>query len=260
MMRLPSCASLPPISARAVERRQGSAPRSSSATSAPPLAKPAAPPELGGAGLPSHQAGHQEQHPGRDEKQPETESRVAEIERLAEPFIGAVKRYSEHVDQLTLVAPMVNDAIRDCFSQKQKQLAPALDWRLLDGQAGLAMEAADLVLTASGTATLQALLYKRPMVVGYKLNPLTYKLLTFFRRIRIPYVAMANLLADEELASEYIQDECTPEALALGMENLLTDPPRVALITRRYHEIHKQLQRDAAKRSAREVLRLIAGQ
>ena len=124
-------------------------------------------------------------------------SRVAEIERLAEPFIGAVKRYSEHVDQLTLVAPMVNDAIRDCFSQKQKQLAPALDWRLLDGQAGLAMEAADLVLTASGTATLQALLYKRPMVVGYKLNPLTYKLLTFFRRIRIPYVAMANLLADE---------------------------------------------------------------
>jgi lipid-A-disaccharide synthase len=186
-------------------------------------------------------------------------SRVAEIERLAEPFIGAVKRYSEHVDQLTLVAPMVNDAIRDCFSQKQKQLAPALDWRLLDGQAGLAMEAADLVLTASGTATLQALLYKRPMVVGYKLNPLTYKLLTFFRRIRIPYVAMANLLADEELASEYIQDECTPEALALGMENLLTDPPRVALITRRYHEIHKQLQRDAARRSAYAVMKLIAG-
>ena len=118
---------------------------------------------------------------------------------------------------------------------------------------------ADLVLTASGTATLQALLYKRPMVVGYKLNPLTYKLLTFFRRIRIPYVAMANLLADEELASEYIQDECTPEALALGMENLLTDPPRVALITRRYHEIHKQLQRDAARRSAYAVMKLIAG-
>ena len=73
------------------------------------------------------------------------------------------------------------------------------------------------------------------------------------------HVAMANLLADEELASEYIQDECTPEALALGMENLLTDPPRVALITRRYHEIHKQLQRDAARRSAYAVMKLIAG-
>ena len=121
------------------------------------------------------------------------------------------------------------------------------------------MEAADLVLTASGTATLQALLYKRPMVVGYKLNPVTYHLLTFFRRIKVPYVAMANLLADEMLAPEYIQDECTPENLALGMENLLTDPVRSGHVVRRYTGIHKQLQRDAAKRSAREVLRLIAG-
>jgi lipid-A-disaccharide synthase len=121
------------------------------------------------------------------------------------------------------------------------------------------MEAADLVLTASGTATLQALLYKRPMVVGYKLNPVTYHLLTFFRRIKVPYVAMANLLADEMLALEYIQEECTPDNLAMGMENLLTDPVRSSEVTRRYMEIHKQLQRDAAKRSAREVLRLIAG-
>jgi lipid-A-disaccharide synthase len=97
------------------------------------------------------------------------------------------------------------------------------------------------------------------MVVGYKLNPVTYHLLTFFRRIKIPYVAMANLLADEMLAPEYIQEECTPENLALGMENLLTDPARSDRVVRRYMEIHKQLQRDAAKRSAREVLRLIAG-
>jgi lipid-A-disaccharide synthase len=187
-------------------------------------------------------------------------SRVAEIERLAEPFIRAVGKLAPTTEKLVLVAPMVNRRIRDCFAEKQQSLSGGLDWRLLDGQAGLAMEAADLVLTASGTATLQALLYKRPMVVGYRLNPVTYHLLTFFRRIKIPYVAMANLLADEMLAPEYIQEECTPENLALGMENLLTDPARSSGITRRYMEIHKQLQRDAAKRSAQAVLKLIAGQ
>ena len=187
-------------------------------------------------------------------------SRVSEIERLAEPFIRAVGKLAPTTEKLVLVAPMVNKRIRTCFAVKQQSLSGGLDWRLLDGQAGLAMEAADLVLTASGPATLQALLYKRPMVVGYRLNPVTYHLLTFFRRIKIPYVAMANLLADEMLAPEYIQDECTPENLALGMENLLTDPARSSEVTRRYMEIHKQLQRDAARRSAQAVLKLIAGQ
>lgn len=185
-------------------------------------------------------------------------SRVSEIERLAEPYIKAVELFAPTVDKLTLVAPMVNERIRDCFAKKQRSLSPSLDWRLLDGQAGLAMEAADLVLTASGTATLQALLYKRPMVVGYKLNPLTYRLLTLFRRIKIPYVAMANLLADEMLAPEFIQDECTPENLARVLENLMTDEMRLQEISRRYTEIHKELQRDAAKRSAFAVLKLIA--
>ena len=127
-------------------------------------------------------------------------SRVSEIERLAEPFIRAVGKLAPTTEKLVLVAPMVNQRIRTCFAEKQQSLSGGLDWRLLDGQAGLAMEAADLVLTASGTATLQALLYKRPMVVGYRLNPVTYHLLTFFRRIKIPYVAMANLLAEEMLA------------------------------------------------------------
>jgi lipid-A-disaccharide synthase len=186
-------------------------------------------------------------------------SRRAEVERLGEPFIGAVQTLSARVERLTLVAPMVNGAIRDCFSEKQAQLSPSLDWRLIDGQAGLAMEAADLVLTASGTATLQALLYQRPMVVGYRLNALTYRLLTLFRRIKVPYVAMANLLAGEMLAPEFIQDACTPQRLAAALEALLEDPASRQKIALRYHEIHKQLQRDAARRSANAVIEMIAG-
>ena len=113
------------------------------------------------------------------------------------------------------------------------------------------------VLTASGTATLQGLLYKRPLVVGYKVKVLTYILIKLFRRIKVPYVAMANLLADEMLAPEYIQEECKPENLALGLSNLLTDPVRKDEISRRYREIHQQLQQDAANRSASAVLSLL---
>ena len=95
------------------------------------------------------------------------------------------------------------------------------------------------------------------MVVGYRVNAITYRLLTLFRRIKVDYIAMANLLAGEALAPEFVQHQCTAENIAPALLRLMTDRRRIEEIQRRYGEIHRQLQQDAAAKAADAVLNLI---
>jgi lipid-A-disaccharide synthase len=115
------------------------------------------------------------------------------------------------------------------------------------------------VLTASGTATLEALLFKRPMVVGYRLSPVTYHLVKALRLIKVPYVAMANLLAGRELAPELLQARCRPELLGPALLAFLDNPKRVREIQTEYERIHRELRRNAGREAAAAVLDLIAG-
>ncbi|MES9967972.1 MAG: lipid-A-disaccharide synthase, partial [Sedimenticola sp.] len=117
--------------------------------------------------------------------------------------------------------------------------------------------AADLVLTASGTATLEALLLKRPMVVGYQLHGFTYWLMKTFDLLKIPHFAMANLLSPEPLAPEFLQHECTPERLGPALMELLESPERRAEIQAVYYGIHEKMRLDAASTAADAVLELI---
>jgi lipid-A-disaccharide synthase len=119
------------------------------------------------------------------------------------------------------------------------------------------MQAAELVLTASGTATLEALLLKRPMVVAYRLNRLTYWIVDTFNLVNVPYVSMANLLSEEPLAAEFIQDAVTPEALSGALIDLLDAPEKTAQIARSYARLHNELKQDAGARSAEAVLALV---
>ncbi len=184
-------------------------------------------------------------------------SRVGEIKRLSKPFLEAAAALAQQVPHLMVVAPMVNRRIHELFEQQRQLAAPDLDCILIDKQADLVLEAADVVLTASGTATLQTLLYKKPMVVGYRVNAITYRLLTLFRRIKVDYIAMANLLAGEALAPEFIQHQCTAEMIAPALLRLMTDRQQIEVIQQRYREIHRQLQQDAAAKAADAVLNLI---
>jgi lipid-A-disaccharide synthase len=120
------------------------------------------------------------------------------------------------------------------------------------------MAAADVVLAASGTATLEALLVGRPMVVGYRVHPLSYRLVRALRLIKVPYIAMANLLAEEGLAPELVQDDCTAPALADAVLELLADPSRRAEIQRRYRVIGESLKRDTGRQAALAVLELLS--
>jgi lipid-A-disaccharide synthase len=123
---------------------------------------------------------------------------------------------------------------------------------LLDGRSHDALAACDAVLIASGTATLEALLYKRPMVVAYKVAPLTYLILK--RLVSSAYISLPNLLAQRLLVPELIQDAATPEALAQALAPLLNDGE---VQTEGFDVIHRALRRDASAQAADAVLTLI---
>ena len=184
-------------------------------------------------------------------------SRIGEVKRLSRPFLEAAAALAQQIPHLKIVVPMVNGGIHELFESQRQLVAPDLDCTLVDKQADLVLEAADAVLTASGTATLQTLLYKKPMVVGYRVNAITYRLLTLFRRIKVDYIAMANLLAGEALAPEFIQHQCTAEKITPALLRLMTDRQQIEVIQQRYLEIHRQLQQNAAEKAADAVLHLM---
>lgn len=183
-------------------------------------------------------------------------SRVSEVKRLSRPFLEAAVLLKRELPGLGVAVPLVNRSVHELFEQQRRQWAPGLDCLLLEKQAELAIEAADVVLTASGTATLQTLLYKKPMVVGYRVNALSYRLVKLLRSIKVDYIAMANLLAGEELAPEFLQQRCTAANIAPALLRFMREPQRVEHIRRRYRDIHEQLRRGAADRAAAAVLQL----
>jgi lipid-A-disaccharide synthase len=124
--------------------------------------------------------------------------------------------------------------------------------RLLFGHAHEAMMAADAVLVASGTATLEAALLKRPMAIVYKMAPLTHRLMR--RMGYLPYIGLPNILAGKFIVPEFIQDDATPENLAQALLNFYADKATCARIGDDFHTIHLQLKQNAAEKSAAAIL------
>ncbi len=184
-------------------------------------------------------------------------SRVGEMQRLAGPFIDAARLCLAARPDLRFVVPLVNARLRELFAAELAQRAPDLPVTLLDGRSREAIAAADCVLTASGTATLETLLLKRPMVVAYRVHPLSYHLVKRLGLVKVPYIAMSNLLAGQALAPEFIQDRCRPDLLASALLEWLDAPERIVGIQAEYGRIHLSLRRHAAREAARAVLKLI---
>ncbi|KAB0516711.1 MULTISPECIES: lipid-A-disaccharide synthase [Pseudomonas] len=177
-------------------------------------------------------------------------SRGGEVGRLASVFFDAAER-------LQVLKPGVRFVLPCASPQRRAQIETLLEGRnlpltLLDGQSHLALAACDAVLIASGTATLEALLYKRPMVVAYRLAPLTFWILK--RMVKSPYISLPNLLAQRLLVPELLQDDATPEALAQTLLPLIEGGEEQ---TRGFDDIHRILRRDASNQAADAVLTLI---
>ncbi len=181
-------------------------------------------------------------------------SRLGEIDRLGQFFFEAAWRVNGELPGLHVVAPAANAACRALMqAQVSRSALPPERTHLLDGQASTAMVAADVVLLASGTATLEAMLAKRPMVVGYKVAPLTYRLVRALGLLKVDRYALPNVLAGEDLAPELMQDDCTPDRLAAAVLHWFNSPGAVAALQPRYLELHRQLRRDASASAAAAI-------
>ena len=180
-------------------------------------------------------------------------SRQAEVAMLAPLFLQACQLLRREYPELEFVVPLVNARRRAQFVTILQAVAPELPIHLFDGQARDVMAAGDAILLASGTATLEAMLVKRPMVVGYKVNALTYWLAE--RLVKIRTFALPNLLAAKMLVPELIQEECTPVAICREVSRLLgqDNQPLLAEFTR----LHQLIRCDADKQAASAVLQLL---
>ncbi|ORM58474.1 lipid-A-disaccharide synthase, partial [Mixta calida] len=136
-------------------------------------------------------------------------SRRAEVEMLSADFLKTAMLLREKWPQLEIVVPLVNAQRREQFEQIKAEVAPELPIHLLDGKGREAMIASDAALLASGTAALECMLAKCPMVVGYRMKPVTFWLAE--RLVKTDYVSLPNLLAGRELVPELLQDDCQPE-------------------------------------------------
>lgn len=185
-------------------------------------------------------------------------SRLGEIQRLAPPFLEAAQRVARAVPELRVCVPAANAA---CREQLETLLAdPQLavpNLHLLDGHARIALYAADVVLLASGTATLETMLAKRPMVVGYKVAPMTYRIVKALGLLKVERYALPNVLAGEDLAPELMQDECTPDKLADAVLHWFRAPQEAAALQPKYLHLHEQLRQDASARAADAVSELL---
>jgi lipid-A-disaccharide synthase len=181
-------------------------------------------------------------------------SRMSEVTRLGETFVQTALWLKQQRPELQFVSPMVNPQIKQAFQEQWQALAPEYSVTLLDGQSREAIGAADVVLTASGTATLETLLLKKPMVVAYRLSAVTAWIIRRFHMLKTPYVAIANLLSKQALAPEFLQEACCAESLGPAVLAFLDDPERCRMVAQSYQEIHHHLRRNAAIQAADAIL------
>lgn len=184
-------------------------------------------------------------------------SRMSEINYLSEDFINTAALCLERYPDLQFVVPLVNDRAMDGFKEVLQRVAPELPITLLDGNAQDALQSADAVLLASGTATLEALLYKKPMVVAYRLQWLTHWIFTRFNLIKSPFVSLANMLAGEEIAPEILQDDVQPQILAKAIIDILESDTIHNTMQEIGQRVHRELRQDASSMAADAVLELL---
>ena len=185
-------------------------------------------------------------------------SRGGEVERLGGLFLEAAKWIQSRRPDLQLAIPCVNGE----REEQVRALVDALDVKLavtiVRGRSREVMAAADVVLLASGTATLEAMLLKKPMVVGYRLSNLSFRIVS--KMVKSPYIALPNLLALKSLVPEFIQDDATPQSLGDAVLERLENPQERERLTTAFTEIHQTLRQNADEQAASAIAALIGRQ
>ena len=184
-------------------------------------------------------------------------SRQAELALLGETFVQTAKLIREKLPKAQFVVPLTTRETRLQFEMAiYKQQASDVPFRLLFGHAQDALGAADVSLVASGTATLEAALIKRPMVITYKIARLSYWLMK--RMAYLPYVGLPNVLAGKFVVPEILQDMATPENLAEALIQLYGDKDNALAVEETFTDIHYQLRQNTAEKAAKAVIECLS--
>lgn len=182
-------------------------------------------------------------------------SRLSEIQRLLPIFLDAITTLQRHYPAMGFIIPAANKNCRDGIDAvlKNKNIA---NLQIIDGRSHEVMIAADVVVLASGTAALEALLAKRPMVVAYRISALTYFIVKVFGLMKINYYSLPNVLANEAVVPELMQDNCTASNIVDALMPMLDSPENYQPLMQKFSQIHQELKRDASVLAADAVLEL----
>jgi lipid-A-disaccharide synthase len=184
-------------------------------------------------------------------------SRQGEVRRLAKTYVETAKLILQKLPEAQFLVPLASRETRTIFENEiWKQEAQQLPITLLFGHAHDAMTAADGVLVASGTATLEAALLKCPMVITYKMSALSYWIAK--RKQYLPYFGLPNILAGKFIVPEILQDDATPENLSQALLNLINNKHAVAELEKTFGSMHQALRQDAAQKAAAAILPYLA--
>jgi len=181
-------------------------------------------------------------------------SRLTEVARLAAPFAAAAAHIAARRSGYRFIAPMASPEVREVFEKEVAQLPDAPAIRVLEGQAQPALAACDAAIVASGTATLEALLSARPMVVAYRVSPVTAFALRTMRLVKVRYFSQPNLLAGRRLVPEFFQEQVSGAALGQALLQELEDRGHVRELLEEFASVHRTLRRGGAARAADAIL------
>ena len=183
-------------------------------------------------------------------------SRGGEVKQLAPLFLGVIARIHQKQPELRFLIPCANSARRAQIQSFLNERADDLPVELVDSQSHEVMAAADALLMASGTAALEGLLHKKPMVISYRVNALTYWILS--RLVTVESVSLPNLLAGEKIIPELLQDDATEDALTEATLASLEDSEQNRALTEKYRKIHLSLRCDASAKAADVIMGLLS--
>ncbi|MEO8009144.1 MAG: lipid-A-disaccharide synthase [Betaproteobacteria bacterium] len=183
-------------------------------------------------------------------------SRQSEVREMGELFIATARLVAEQISNVQFLVPLLTRETRNIFEEAiYRQQAESLPITILFGHAHMAMTAADAVLVASGTATLEAALLKRPMVISYKMPRISAWIMR--RKAHVPYAGLPNILAGEFVVPELLQEDANAGNLAQALCNQLQDKEVRKRLERRFLEIHRSLRQDTAARAVEAILPLL---
>jgi lipid-A-disaccharide synthase len=182
-------------------------------------------------------------------------SRLTEIKKIAGPLLKAAELSQSSNNKLYFVCGLVDKKSLRYFEEIKNRVTPDLKVEIHIGKTHRVMEAANIIMLASGTATLEAMLLSKPMIVAYRLSFITYIIVKLLAKI--PYASLPNILAGKRLVPECLQSECTPEIISSELNKLLNSNEHMEQMKNDFSALSKQLRKGADSQAANAILELI---